>query len=299
MISLRLESLLAASLYLCLLFSSRIVFSDANDDLNTSDEFNKDVAQLIELRGFIGINHYVISEDGYVMNLVEIRNPTINYGQTIGPKDPVLFIHGTLENGKFFIVNSVGAKPRNYADLDAGSLSLEQLNSLLAGDPTSNSLAFTASNFGHSVWILNRRGTAASQGHIGKDTQPYKNPIKNGGEALIGGLLPPQFSGRKKRQINLATEQPLQVLPNILSQPSLDFDHMETLVNPRYWNFKLDEQAKYDIPKVIDYILEQTRREKLSVVTHSAGGALLLMSLVNYPDLAFKSKYYLKEYSSK
>lgn len=269
------------------------ISSSANDDLNTSDLFSKNTSQIVELRGYIAINHYVTNKDGYIINLVEVRNPKINNGESIGPKEPILFVHGTLVSGSFFIINSVGARPKNYAHLDAGSMGDGDLMKLLANDPTSNSLPFTASNFGHPVFIENRRGTSQSQGHISRDTQPYKNPLINGIDAAIGGLLPPSppKSGRKKRQVNLEIEQPFQVLANLLLTPALDLSHLENIVNPRYWNFSLDEQVN-DLSEIMDYIIELTGREKLSLVTHSAGGALALMLLADHPEISNKSEYH-------
>ena len=39
----------------------------------------------------------------------------------------------------------------------------------------------------------------------------------------------------------------------------------------KYWNFTLDDMARYDLPTNIDYILDYTSREKLTYVGHSQG----------------------------
>lgn len=57
-----------------------------------------------------------------------------------------------------------------------------------------------------------------------------------------------------------------------------------------YWDFSLDEQAKYDLPELINYVLYVTKQPKLSLVGHSLGGAIILMTLAEYPNMADKGK---------
>lgn len=266
----------------------------ADGNLNTYDELDKTVAELVELRGYKAKNHYVTTTDGYILNLVELINPEIDGANKI----PVLFIHGTVTNGKCFLINSVGAKPRDYSNLNASSMSLEELENMLGDDPTANSMPLLLSNFGHSVWIINRRGGYESQGHVGENTQPFTNPIINGEQALVGGVAPTSRSNnqpvpqqRKKRDVNPAIYDPISgFISSVFSGPNIDLSSLKNTVNPRYWNFSLDQQALYDVPEVIYYVLNQTMKEKLSIVSHSAGGTLTLMSLINYPDLADKCK---------
>lgn len=60
-----------------------------------------------------------------------------------------------------------------------------------------------------------------------------------------------------------------------------------------YWNYTLDEEVRYDLPQVIDLVLNVTNRPKISLVGHSTGGALILMALAKYPELSERSKYNL------
>lgn len=277
-----------------LLYGNSLTGLAADDDLNTYDELDKTVAELVELRGFIAKNHYVTTTDGYILNVVEVINPEINEPNKI----PVLFIHGTVTNGKCFLINSAGAKPRDYSNLNASSMSFEELENILGNDPTANTLPLLLSNFAHSVWIVNRRGGYESQGHVGENTQPFPNPLINGEQALVGGVAPlPRLDDqstpqqRKKRDVNPGIYEPISgLISSFFKVPNIDLSSLPNTVNPRYWNFSLDEQALYDIPEVIYYVLSQTAKEKLSIVSHSAGGTLTLMSLINYPDLADKCK---------
>lgn len=264
-----------------LAFVSKIVFCG---DGNSNDGFMGTSSDLIELRGFEAIDHYVTTTDGYILNLVELLNPTLPNGYSES-KDPILFIPGVRNNVNFFTINSIGARPENYADLNVNSMDDVELLELASSNPAANSLPFLASILGHSNWLLNRRGSSQSQGHVGEDKQPYSNPIVTGYETIFGGFLPLNGGHRKRRQHgNLGVENPDSDARNFLQD-------LQNTLNPRYWNFSLDEQARYDVPEVIEYVLKETKKEKLAVVGHSTGSALVLMALTESPDLASKSKY--------
>lgn len=184
-----------------------------------------------------------------------------------------------MKSAKFFIVNSVGARPKNYAHLDASSMSEKELLDMLGSNSAVNSLPFLASLFGHRIFLLNRRGTSESQGHIGKDNQPYSNPLVTGFETLFGGFLPIN-EGRKKRQDdNFESEDSDFMAKNFLQD-------LQIMFNPRYWNYSLDEQVKFDLPSVIKYVLDKTGKEKVALVGHSFGSALVLSTLSEFPDLS-------------
>lgn len=249
-------------------------------------------SDLIKLRGFNATDHYVTTTDGYVLNLVEMRNPLIPNGYS-GSKDAILFIHGIANNANFFSINSVGIKPKNYADFNVNSIDEKEFN--LKSDPAGKSLPFLASIFGHSVWLLNRRGNSQSQGCVDPNKQPFSNPIKNIIETGAGGILP--SVGREKRHASVGTNLIMKFLKGLVGVKNEDSKQMQSAFNPRYWNFSLDEEAKYDIPEVISYVLRQTNKEKLALVGHSVGSALVLMSLSIYPELANNSGYHQITYS--
>lgn len=50
-------------------------------------------------------------------------------------------------------------------------------------------------------------------------------------------------------------------------------------IDKEYWNFSLHEMGIYDIPAVIDFILTETGRTKLTYIGHSQGTALLFAAL--------------------
>lgn len=262
-LSLLLLSLLSSlSFLLLLLLNSLIVVEcelinglNITDGMTALNEVKLSPKQLVELRGFLAQNHYVVTKDGYILNLIQVTNPLINKGKPGGleTREPILVIHGVLADGKYFIANSIGAKPHDYSQLDINDLNDDELDNLINEDPSFNSIVFGASNCGHDVWILARRGAPGSQGHV-DDTK----------ETMIDNEILDSV-GLYKR----------------LSTKTVDFIEE----NMKYWNYSLDEQAKFDVPEVIDFILKETKRPKLVAIGHSAGGALLLMTMTLHPDL--------------
>lgn len=242
-------------------------------------------SEVVRAHGFKAKDHFYTTSEGYILNLVEVLNPEISGGYS--PKrDPVLFIHGVTTNGLCWIVNAKKSHPTNYANLNAYELGQEGLNRLLLNDPTSSSLPLILSSFGHRVFIMNRRGTYQSQGYQFANKKPDKNPFKRIGKAFFGGLLGGKKESRKKlrfRDLNLGKQDPYHTQNKL--------GRLKNQINPNYWNFSLDEQAEHDTPELIDYILSLTNTEepkRVSLVGHSAGGALILMSQIIYPELASK-----------
>lgn len=237
-------------------------------------DINLRTNQVVEIQGYKAIEYNLTTTDGYILSLVEVINPLVDEEDTLD-RDPILFLHGSLTTANFFIALAKKPKPRNLVHAIKSNASLRTLKQLLQNDPASKSLAYTASNMGHPVWLLNRRGTQFSLAH--------KDP---------------------KRQAFFRMANSSEMLDDLNESdtldPTIDFGKFlsrlvvasSDLYNPRYWNFSLDEQAQYDVPEAIDFVLEKTGRKKLAVVGHSAGSSLTLMSLSLYPSLANKSKLF-------
>jgi len=60
---------------------------------------------------------------------------------------------------------------------------------------------------------------------------------------------------------------------------------IKTSFDSRLWNFSLDEQAAYDIPRAVEYVLQQTESNQCIFVGNSASGGLGLMALILNPEL--------------
>lgn len=54
-------------------------------------------------------------------------------------------------------------------------------------------------------------------------------------------------------------------------------------MNGDYWDFSLDELAKYDLPATIDFIKEKTRQKKINYIGHSQGTLLFFMLYMSNP----------------
>lgn len=68
-------------------------------DANSNDGFMGTTSDLIRLRGFEAIDHNVTTSDGYILNLVELLNPTIPNGYS-ADKRVMICIHGIRNNAK-------------------------------------------------------------------------------------------------------------------------------------------------------------------------------------------------------
>lgn len=58
--------------------------------------------------------------------------------------------------------------------------------------------------------------------------------------------------------------------------------------SPQYWNFSLDEMARYDLSGQIDTVLKLTGQEQLHYVGHSQGTLTMFMKLSEEPEYGKK-----------
>jgi len=61
-------------------------------------------------------------------------------------------------------------------------------------------------------------------------------------------------------------------------------NHDWTHSNSEFWDFSIDEIAKYDMPSMVDYILEITNSEKIVYAGHSLGSVQFLVQSAINPD---------------
>ena len=57
---------------------------------------------------------------------------------------------------------------------------------------------------------------------------------------------------------------------------------------PEYWNFGIDEMARYDVVSVVDYVLDQTGHERCVYIGYSQGSAIAFAALSLCTDLNHK-----------
>ncbi|XP_042712777.1 lysosomal acid lipase/cholesteryl ester hydrolase isoform X3 [Chrysemys picta bellii] len=60
----------------------------------------------------------------------------------------------------------------------------------------------------------------------------------------------------------------------------------------KFWAFSFDEMAKYDLPAVIDFIVQKTGQQQLYYVGHSQGTTIAFIAFSTMPQLAQRIKMY-------
>ncbi|KGL86242.1 Lipase member K, partial [Charadrius vociferus] len=59
-----------------------------------------------------------------------------------------------------------------------------------------------------------------------------------------------------------------------------------------FWAFSFDEMAKYDLPAIINFIVQKTGQEQLYYIGHSQGTTIAFIAFSTMPELAKKIKMY-------
>ncbi|CAL4072034.1 unnamed protein product, partial [Meganyctiphanes norvegica] len=67
---------------------------------------------------------------------------------------------------------------------------------------------------------------------------------------------------------------------NIYSRNHTTLSHSD----PEFWRFSFDEMAKYDLPAMLDYVLEQTDVEKVRYIGHSMGTTVFFALMSSQPS---------------
>lgn len=257
---------------LVLLLVSSIKQLRADCDDSTNNLVNATTAEIIELRGFKAITHHFCTSDGYQLELVEGRHPDLDIENN--HKYPVLFIHGVYSNANYFIANSIGAHPQKLTNRTACDMSLDELQELLADNPNSHSLPFTLMDWNTRVFFMNRRGSVPA-------TRVRCNPKQGRSEEPVQ-CDQSVFSWLQQ----VVKEQAMKLFNDIWSLNGCGTCVGGEKVDRSFWNYSLDEQVDRDMPESMVKVLNITGKPKLSLVSHSIGSALVLMTLAHRPSLS-------------
>lgn len=280
----KLSELLLIAIVGGFLFAGVGFFPSASaDDLTTDDEVNLSSDQIAKLRGFQAENHYVSTPDAYIINVVRI----LPVKRT--SKRPVIFNHGSTQSSTYFMTNSVNARPVDYTNLSLSSMNGSQLEQLLIKDPQSKCMPLLLASFGHEVWLINRRGTEYSLGRVGDLTN---GSILNL-ELDFAGNLTSGISSLLTTSISSLFPSGLVSLLELLFKPQINLASIPNTFDASYWNFSLDEQAKYDLPAVITYVLNKTNSDQVAYVGHSLGNGVMFMLQSEHPEWAQKVEPFL------
>nr|XP_031538316.1 lipase member N isoform X5 [Vicugna pacos] len=63
-----------------------------------------------------------------------------------------------------------------------------------------------------------------------------------------------------------------------------------SVTEEEFWAFSFDEMAKYDLPGIIDFIVNKTGQEKLYFIGHSLGTTIGFVAFATMPELAQRIK---------
>jgi pimeloyl-ACP methyl ester carboxylesterase len=66
-----------------------------------------------------------------------------------------------------------------------------------------------------------------------------------------------------------------------------------TTDDPEYWNFSIDDHAMFDVPAIINYILNVTQKEKLAYIGHSQGTTIAFASTNLVPEIVNKISLFI------
>ena len=124
--------------FLSFLLTVGSVLSVDPDEIRTLPE-------IIASRGFTSVEYDVTTEDGYVLSIFRIVNPTAAAGQKNGK--PVLLMHPFLGEGSDWLINS----PDGHI---SGNITI-----------VGNNLGFELAKRGYDVWIGNVRGNTYGRRH--------------------------------------------------------------------------------------------------------------------------------------
>lgn len=249
-------------------FQAQAVSDALNDVIGSSS-----VQQIIARSGFKLQNHHVLSEDGYVTQLVRIINPLADRLKLKGP--PVMLFHGALlDSASYLWASALQHHPEAWPQVDkteSGRIPNATLH-LLKPDSSSRSLAFALANNGYDCWLIGQRGSnEQNTGHIRfkslkyfrQKVWPY-NPQSQGGAQIslsLSNITDQAKNGDSKRN------------------QGASFRYEKDWYD--YWKFSMDEIVRFEIPKQIDKVLRVTGWKQVSVVSMSTSGQAILSLLAS------------------
>ncbi|CAG2110920.1 unnamed protein product, partial [Medioppia subpectinata] len=113
-------------------------------------------AEIIESRGFRTENHYITTEDDYILTVTRIINSHVTDRAGLRP---VLLQHSFGNSANVWLINSLGKLTRDGQWVEDNNDS-----------PVGNTLGFVLAVNGYDVWLANSRGNIYSINHTYYDS---------------------------------------------------------------------------------------------------------------------------------
>lgn len=215
----------------------------SNDDIGRAS-----CEEIIKRSGFDYEVLPVVSDDGYVTNLLRLINPLAERSKLRQP--PVMLLQGGITSTQIWIWGSSKQHhPEKYPrEPEDGPIT-----------SWNRSLPFMLANAGYDVILTPYRGSNdQNQGHI-----------KLNDKRKISSKL-----GKARRVVDEELDQDSNGIASTAKSKRRTLTGMV-----KYWDFTFDEMAAYELPRQMDKVLEVTGAEKLTLVPMSFSTIYTLMAL--------------------
>uniref|UniRef100_A0ACB8F949 Uncharacterized protein n=1 Tax=Sphaerodactylus townsendi TaxID=933632 RepID=A0ACB8F949_9SAUR len=237
------------------------------------------INELIMYRGYPSKEYEVVTDDGYVLSINRIQYGIKNQGNSVAGKKRAC----------------TSPSPVLYSEGAARATGTEELRPRASRSPVSR-LAFAD---------LIPRGLARPLNELEGKEEHSTLPLVANGSRIVKPVVFLQH-GLLGDGSNWVTNLENNSLGFVLADAGYDVwignsrgniwsrRHQNMSVHQEeFWAFSFDEMAKYDLPAVLNFILQTTGQQQLYYIGYSQGAAIAFIAFSTMPELAQKIKMFL------